>query len=62
MSDAKGIRIPLTISKDESVAQVGVALQYLGRSLGNAVTNQFAQDPADYDVDVVVTMRKIESH
>jgi hypothetical protein len=55
---AKGIRIPLTIARTDKVGDVGIAMTTIGRNLANAVLNEFAQNPGDYDVDIVVTLRK----
>lgn len=60
-SEAKGIRVPVSLYKTDTVAEVGKAAQVVFASLANAVTNEFALDRADYDVDVVVTIRKTES-
>lgn len=36
-------------------------MQVVARNIANAVTNEYAQNPADYDVDVVVTIHQREA-
>lgn len=60
MTDAKGLRIPLSVSRQDTIAQIGASMQTIGRSLANAITNEVALDRGDYDIDIVVTVKKVE--
>lgn len=56
----KGITIPLTIFAHEKVGTVGKAMAVCGANIGNLITNEFAQNRADYDVDITITMKEHE--
>lgn len=58
---AKGIRVPISLFRADGTATVGAAMQVVARNIANAVTNEYAQNPADYDVDVVVTIHQREA-
>lgn len=55
-----GVLIPVRLNESDTTGTVGKMMAHIGKTVGDLVTNQFAQDGGNWDVDIRVTMTKVD--